>query len=119
MLKAYQESQTKIQPNRISYKLINIKLFDAHSGSSFIKIMKENISYLSLFSIFTLYSLIGYSLISYNIFIILFSVILVAILVVKILKRKLGFVNGDILGTSLEVSEIIGLFSLILLSTTI
>ncbi len=95
--------------------LLNIKLFDTHTKSSFIQLMKDNLSYIYLFIIFIIYSLIGFTLVSNNIFIILLSVILISLIVVKVLKEKLGFVNGDILGTSLEISEIVGLFIIILL----
>ncbi|MCK5110960.1 MAG: adenosylcobinamide-GDP ribazoletransferase [Arcobacteraceae bacterium] len=94
--------------------LLNIKLFDAHEGSKFIHLLKDNISFLFLTVVFILYGLIGFSLISYQIILVLFTVILVSFSVVKVLKEKLGFVNGDILGTSLEISELIGLFIVII-----
>ena len=64
--------------------LLNIKLFDAHNSSSFIKLIKQNISYFYLFIIFIFYSFIGFSLISYSIVTVLISVILVSFLVINL-----------------------------------
>ena len=41
--------------------------------------------------------------------------VLVAFVTAKIVKKKLGFINGDVMGTSLEVTEIVLLFSAVLL----
>ncbi len=68
--------------------LLNIKLFNTHSKSSFIQLMKNNLSYTFLFIIFIIYSFIGFTLLSSNIFIILLSVILTATIVVQVLKKS-------------------------------
>ncbi len=93
--------------------LLNIKIFDFHKSSTFIQIMKKNISLNFLILIFIIYCLIGFFLINTDIITIIISVILTSFIVVKYLKNKLGFANGDILGTSLEISELVGLFVLV------
>jgi len=41
--------------------------------------------------------------------------VIVAFISAKIVEKKLGFINGDVMGTSLEVTEIVLLFSVVLL----
>lgn len=94
--------------------LLNIFIFTFHKSSSFIDTMKTNITSKFLFLTFIAYFFIGFNLISFDIFLIVFSVILTSLLVVFYLKEKLGFANGDILGSSLEISELIGFFIVIL-----
>jgi adenosylcobinamide-GDP ribazoletransferase len=75
--------------------------------SSFITQMQEGFSkpyfIASLFS-FTLITLI---LSGWHAFVLLFAGLLFSYLLAHILRKKLGFINGDVLGTTLESTEII------------
>ncbi len=95
--------------------LININLFTAHSGSSFINSMKESLSKRFISVIFILYFVLGFIFVSFNIFLIVLSVVGSSIIISNYLKNKLGFLNGDVLGSSLEVSELIGMIVILVL----
>jgi adenosylcobinamide-GDP ribazoletransferase len=58
----------------------------------------------------------GYFLVGISFFFILFCGVLATFLTIKILKKKLGFLNGDTLGTTLELIEIILFLGIALLN---
>ena len=94
--------------------IVNLKLFKPHEKSSFMILMKNNISNIFLVMVIIFYSLVSLSFISFEILFLGYLTILISVVTVKILQKKLGFVNGDILGTSLEVCELVALFILVL-----
>ena len=94
--------------------LINIKIFTPHEKSTFIILMKKKISLLFLFITFVFYSLFILYFTSTIVFIIGLFILFSSFLTVLILRKKLGFINGDVLGVSVEISEIVGIFVFIL-----
>jgi len=95
--------------------VFNIYLFDIHEKSAFILMMKKNISKIFLLLALIFSSVIVILLTSFYTLALGFLVLVICMFVVKILQSKLNFVNGDVLGTSLEVGELISLFLLIVL----
>ncbi|HIP11420.1 MAG TPA: adenosylcobinamide-GDP ribazoletransferase [Arcobacter sp.] len=95
--------------------VFNIYLFDIHEKSTFILMMKKNISKIFLLLALIFSSVIVILLTSFYTLALGFLVLVICMFVVKILQSKLNFVNGDVLGTSLEVGELISLFLLIVL----
>jgi len=93
--------------------IVNIKLFNAHEKSAFILLMKENISYIFLFLLFLFYSVIAFIFTSIDILFLGYLVVILSIISVKIIQSKLEFVNGDVLGASLEFAELISLFTIV------
>ena len=95
--------------------VFNIMIFKSHSNSSFIALMKSNIS--SLFLAFTLLFYIAfYSVVMMNFDFVLFCMVgifFISTITIKWIKSHLGFVNGDVIGTSLELSEVIGLIMIL------
>ncbi|HHD75988.1 MAG TPA: adenosylcobinamide-GDP ribazoletransferase [Campylobacterales bacterium] len=74
--------------------------------SSFVTQLKASLNEYLLFSAFVLFSLLGWALSSY--FLILLMVgLLLAYFISYFIKAKIGFVNGDVLGTTLESVEIL------------
>jgi adenosylcobinamide-GDP ribazoletransferase len=93
--------------------VFNIKFSNFHKKSYFLKLLQKNTSYKLLFYIFFIYCSIGYFLVSYQIFLVIIPTILISYLTIKFLNKKLGFTNGDIMGVSLEVSELIAIFTIL------
>ncbi len=88
-------------------RLSLLLLFDVHEfRSSFATTLKSSLSKFHLFGSFVLFSAIGYLLIS-NFMLLLFIGLLLALLISFVIKSKIGFVNGDVLGATLEGVEIL------------
>lgn len=95
-------------------RLSLLLLFKVHEfRSSFATTLKSSLTQPYLISSFILFSIIGIMLISNFMTFLLIGLIL-ALLISYVIKSKIGFVNGDVLGATLEGVEII-LFILILL----
>ncbi len=75
--------------------------------SSFVNCLKDSISFNSLLfsSVFSLIMI--FVLIGIKVFMLLFCGFLLAFLISRFIKKNVGFLNGDALGTALELSEII------------
>ena len=86
-------------------RLSLLMLFKIHNfKSSFVMQLKKSLSNKYLFTSFSFFTIIGVLLT--NKFIILLVVGLIfAYLIAKTIKSKLGFMNGDVLGTTLEGVE--------------
>ena len=74
--------------------------------SSFATILKKSLTRPYLISSFALFSSVGYLLIS-NFMLLLLIGLLLALLISFSIKSKIGFVNGDVLGATLEGVEIL------------
>jgi len=72
-----------------------------------LKMIRVNLVFIAFF---------GYFLVEISFFFILFCGVLASFLTIKILKKKLGFLNGDTLGTTLELIEIILFLGIALLN---
>ena len=74
--------------------------------SSFLTTLKKSLTKPYIFGSFALFSMVGYLLVS-NFMILLFIGLLLALLISFVIKSKIGFVNGDVLGATLEGVEIL------------
>lgn len=83
--------------------------------SSFVTLLKESLSWQYLILSFILSILIGSILTPYFIIFMLFGFIL-ALFISIYIGKKLGFINGDVLGTTLEIVEILLFLVVALLS---
>lgn len=75
--------------------------------SSFVTLLKDSLSFNSLLfaSIFTM--VIGFILIGFKSLVLLFFAFCLSLIISKFIKNNLGFLNGDSLGMTLELTEII------------
>jgi len=88
-------------------RLSLLLLFEVHEfRSSFATTLKRSLTKPYLFGSFALFSLVGVMLIS-NFMLLLFIALLLALLISYVIKSKIGFVNGDVLGATLEGVEIL------------
>lgn len=88
-------------------RLTILFLFKVHNfRSSFATQLKDSFAKPYLFSSFILFSLIGVML-SSNFMSLLFIGLLLALVISYTIKRKIGFINGDVLGATLEGVEIL------------
>jgi adenosylcobinamide-GDP ribazoletransferase len=88
-------------------RLSLLLLFEVHEfRSSFATTLKTSLTKSYFFGSFALFSLVGVVLIS-NFMILLFIALLLALLISYVIKSKIGFVNGDVLGATLEGVEIL------------
>lgn len=84
--------------------------------SSFVQKLKDSLSLKVILINLILVTLLGYYFINISFFLILVCGILSSLLMMRFLKKKLGFLNGDTLGTSLEISEILIIFMVVYLN---
>jgi len=75
--------------------------------SSFITKMQEGFSKTYFTSALILFSVIGLLLTSWHFLVLLGAGLLFSYLLANLLRKKLGFINGDVLGTTLESTEIV------------
>jgi adenosylcobinamide-GDP ribazoletransferase len=88
-------------------RLSLLLLFKVHEfRSSFATELKKSLTTPYLISSFILFSLIGIMLIS-NFMTLLLIGLLLALLISYTIKSKIGFVNGDVLGATLEGVEVL------------
>lgn len=90
-----------------------VKTFDYES--SFVNSLKNSIEDSKYFLFFIFISVLTLILISLKALILLFIAIIFSNFFMKFLNKKLGFLNGDCLGISLEVIEVILAISLLFL----
>lgn len=96
-------------------RLSLLLLFDVHQfRSSFANSLKTALSKPYIISSFTLFSIIGIMLTANFMFLLLTGLIL-ALLISYAIKSKIGFINGDVLGATLEGVEVL-LFILLALT---
>ena len=96
-------------------RLSLLLLFEVHEfRSTFATTLKNSLTKPYFISSFILFSLIGIMLIS-NFMTLLLMGLLLALLISYIIKSKIGFVNGDVLGATLEGVEILLFIMVILL----
>ena len=96
-------------------RLSLLMLFKMHSfKSSFATLLKESLSNRYLIASFTLFIAIGSILVHQFIFLLLVG-LLFAYLISRWIKSKIKFVNGDVLGATLESVEILLFFLVSLL----
>jgi adenosylcobinamide-GDP ribazoletransferase len=92
--------------------VILIKLYDFKS--TFVNLLKSSLSNTTVISGAFLICLIGF-LLTPALFLPLFIAgILSSLLIAKLIGNKLGFLNGDVLGTSLELTEVLLLIGIAL-----
>ena len=96
-------------------RLTLLMLFYTQSfKSSFATQLKNSLSAKYLWSAFFLFGIIGLLLISIKFLALLSIGLILALLITLFIKSKVGFINGDVLGTTLESVEIL-LFILVAL----
>jgi len=94
----------------ISSRLGALTIFRAFEfRSSFLTILKESFSSFSLFLALTFYSLFILTLFGWSGVAILAILIILSLIVSEIIGRRLGFLNGDVVGTTIELVELFGL----------
>jgi len=88
-------------------RLSLLLLFEVHEfRSSFASTLKDSLTKPYLIVSFILFSFIGIILIS-NFMTLLLIALLLALLISYVIKSKIGFVNGDVLGATLEGVEVL------------
>ena len=88
-------------------RLSLLLLFRVHRfHSSFVTMLKESLTSPYLIGSFVIFSTIGYLLVS-NFMILLLIGLLLSLFISFAIKSKIGFVNGDVLGATLEGVEIL------------
>jgi adenosylcobinamide-GDP ribazoletransferase len=88
-------------------RLSLLLLFEVHEfRSSFATELKKSLTKPYLIASFILFSVIGIMLIS-NFMTLLLIGLLLALLISYVIKSKIGFVNGDVLGATLEGIEVL------------
>lgn len=88
--------------------LYSLRVFDFHKDSSFALLLKEKSTTLLITVTTVSYFLISYYFLDIKTIVILYVVSLIAsLLILRVLKKHFGFLNGDCIGTSIEVSEFI------------
>jgi adenosylcobinamide-GDP ribazoletransferase len=88
--------------------IYNIKLFEFHKDSFFAASLKQSSSLGLIVLSVMVYGILMYYLIDIkSLFILLLVSIITSLCVLKVLKVRFGFLNGDCMGTSLEVTELI------------
>lgn len=90
-------------------------LIQAHEfRSSFVSQLRENLHFFPLMLLISFYGFFGWWFLSWGSMALLGIGILSALLLSSLAKRALGFVNGDVLGMSLEGSELILILTVLL-----
>ncbi len=92
--------------------LVLIKHHDFRS--SFVSKLHESLTLFPLLLVITLYSGAGFYLLSWPFFSLFFLGIVTALTLCALTKRSLGFINGDVLGMSLEGVELILILAVLL-----
>ena len=92
--------------------LVLIKHHDFRS--SFVSKLHNSLFALPLFVVISLYLSVGFCLLSSPFFSLLFIGILSALTLSALTKKSLGFINGDVLGMSLEGVELILILAVLL-----
>ncbi len=82
--------------------------------SSFATQLKNSLTPKYLWSAFLLFGIIGFLLTSMQFILILTAGLILSLLITLFIRSKIGFINGDVLGTTLESVEIL-LFILVIL----
>jgi adenosylcobinamide-GDP ribazoletransferase len=91
-------------------RLSILMLFKIHTfKSSFATLLKESLSYRYLIASFILFTLIGLVIVNKFIFLLLIGLLL-AYLISLWIKSRIKFVNGDVLGATVESVEILLFF---------
>ena len=75
--------------------------------SSFVTTLQNSLNGRVFLSMLGLYTVLGMVLTGGMFFVFLFMAIVFTFLLAKFFKAKLGFINGDVLGASLEVVEVV------------
>jgi len=86
-------------------------LFTQSFRSSFLTALKAGFTLTSFTASVVLFSLMGLLLTGVSFFLLLVMALSLSYLIASYLSRQLGFMNGDVLGTTLEATEIILLIS--------
>lgn len=88
--------------------IYNLKWFSYHEKSSFALSLKQSSSWMLIIISLLFYGLLSIYLIDVKSTLILIVVsIISSVLILKILKKRFGFLNGDCIGFSIEVTELI------------
>lgn len=86
--------------------LIIIKNYPLHKRSSFALLMKDSLSNMLIVAAIIFYGIFGFILMDSNFMFIFAAGIIIAYLAAKMLRKRLGFINGDVLGSSIEIIEV-------------
>ena len=88
--------------------LCNFKYFNFHENSTFAQTLKESSSLPLVFFACFFYGTVAWFLLDLkSAMILLIASIAISMMVLKILQRRFGFLNGDCMGCSIEVTELL------------
>ena len=88
--------------------IVGLNLFEFHKNSYFAQQLKQSAQGKIVLLSFCIYGLIVFVCTSVTHLLVFTSITLVAVMfILKQLKKRLGFLNGDALGFSLEITELI------------
>ncbi len=88
--------------------LSNVKIFEFHKGSIFAQTLKKSATtFVVCFAIVCYGALLIYLVDIKSTLILLVSALLFSMVVLKILKKRFGFLNGDCIGFSIEMTELL------------
>lgn len=85
--------------------LVLIRMYDFRS--SFVSQLHANLRMFPLVLVIGLFGILGFYLLSWNVFLLFFVGVFTALLLSFFTKKSLRFINGDVLGMSLEGSELV------------
>jgi len=92
--------------------LVLIRTYDFRS--SFVSQLHANLRIFPLVLVIGLFGALGFYLLSWNVLLLFVVGVLTAFFLSSFTKKSLGFINGDVLGMSLEGSELILIITLLL-----
>ncbi len=96
----------------VSRLLVLFLIYIYNFKSTFVNALKKSFNLSNLLSVASIYTIISFILIGLKtILFVVFGVIL-SFIFIRYLKNRLGFLNGDVLGANLELSELIMLMIL-------
>lgn len=88
--------------------LYNVKLFTFHPNSIFAISLKQSATLVTLIMAILFYSVLAFYLVDIKSVLLLLSVsVLSSVLILSILKKRFGFLNGDCIGFSIEITELL------------
>lgn len=84
-----------------------LELFSFHERSSILMLMKQNMTLPFLMLITFVYTIIGIFLSGYIFIILLIASVFISLYMTRIMQQRLNFINGDVVGFILEITELI------------
>lgn len=106
-LEAFEFFIVALMVSRLSV-LFNLRIFNFHKDSIFAQTLKKSATTKLVIAAIFVYCLVAFFLIGFgNGILIIILALIVSALVLKILNKRFGFLNGDCIGSSIEITELI------------